>query len=188
MSLRIHNDQSRFKDIVRGKIKENLKNYIQKGELIGKQGKDKITIPVPRIDFRRFETKAKEAGQGDKLGDAVEGQPGDGEGQPGEAGFEAATTLETEVTLEELADMLAGFELPRIENRVQNLTIDHIKYTGISTVGELAAFQVTFKQALHDNHGQLQIERPIIVPIRDDKRYRSCKTYANLRATRSSFT
>ena len=48
MSLRIHNDQSRFKDIVRGKIKQNLKNYIQKGELIGKQGKDKITIPVPR--------------------------------------------------------------------------------------------------------------------------------------------
>ena len=61
MSLRIHNDQSRFKDIVRGKIKQNLKNYIQKGELIGKQGKDKITIPVPRIDLPqfRFGDKAK---------------------------------------------------------------------------------------------------------------------------------
>ena len=29
--LRIHNDQSRFKDIVRGKIKENLKILHPKG-------------------------------------------------------------------------------------------------------------------------------------------------------------
>ena len=48
MSLRIQNDHARFKDIVRGKIKQNLKSYIKKGELIGKQGKDTITIPVPR--------------------------------------------------------------------------------------------------------------------------------------------
>ena len=56
MSIRIRNDHARFKDIVRGKIKQNLKDYVKKGELIGKQGKDTITIPVPRIDLTDFTT------------------------------------------------------------------------------------------------------------------------------------
>ena len=73
MSLRIQNDHARFKDIVRGKIKNNLKGYIKKGELIGKQGKDKITIPVPRIDLPHF-----------RYGDKSQGGVGQGEGQPGD--------------------------------------------------------------------------------------------------------
>ena len=184
MSLRIHNDQSRFKDIVRGKIKENLKNYIQKGELIGKQGKDKITIPVPRIDLPQFRFGDKSqggVGQGEgQPGEAVDGQPGDGEGQPGEAGSEAGDhALETEVTLEELADMLGEeLELPRIENKgSKNLTTESVKYTGISTVGNesLRHFKRTFKQALRRqiSMGNYNPNKPVIVPIRDDKRYRS---------------
>ena len=47
MGLKIEADHTRFKSIVRGKIKQNLRKYIQKGEMIGKQGKDRITIPVP---------------------------------------------------------------------------------------------------------------------------------------------
>ena len=73
MSLRIQNDHARFKDIVRGKIKSNLKQYIKKGELIGKQGKDKITIPVPRIDLPHF-----------RFGDKSQGGVGQGQGQPGD--------------------------------------------------------------------------------------------------------
>ena len=184
MSLRIHNDQSRFKDIVRGKIKQNLKNYIQKGELIGKQGKDKITIPVPRIDLPQFRFGGKSqggVGQGEgEPGDPVDGQPGEGEGQPGEAGQDPGDhALETEVTLEELADMLGEeLELPRIEPKgSSNLTTDHIKYTGISNVGSesLKHFKRTFKQALKRqiSMGKYNPAKPIIVPIKDDKRYRS---------------
>ena len=184
MSLRIHNDQSRFKDIVRGKIKQNLKNYIQKGELIGKQGKDKITIPVPRIDLPQFRFGGKSqggVGQGEgEPGDPVDGEPGEGEGQPGEAGSDPGEhALETEVTLEELADMLGEeLELPRIEPKgSSNLTTDHIKYTGISTIGSesLRHFKRTFKQALRRqiSMGKYDPQNPIIVPIKDDKRYRS---------------
>ena len=90
MSLRIQNDHARFKDIVRGKIKSNLKNYIKKGELIGKQGKDTITIPVPRIDLPNFRFGGQSqggVGQGPgEPGDPVDGEPQDGEGSPGKAG------------------------------------------------------------------------------------------------------
>ena len=38
MPLKIDQDHSRFKQIVRGKIKANLRKYVQKGEMIGKKG------------------------------------------------------------------------------------------------------------------------------------------------------
>ncbi len=36
---KIGRDNSRFKQIVRGKIKKELRKYITKGELIGRKGK-----------------------------------------------------------------------------------------------------------------------------------------------------
>ena len=59
MSLKIKQDHSRFKQIVRGKIKQNLKKYIQKGEMVGKKGKDLVTIPLPTIDIPHFKFGAK---------------------------------------------------------------------------------------------------------------------------------
>ena len=49
--MRIKQDHSRFRHIVRGKIRRNLKQYISTGELIGKQGKDKVSIPLPQIEL-----------------------------------------------------------------------------------------------------------------------------------------
>src|SRR5207237_8198642 len=68
MPLKIKQDHSRFREIIRGRIKENLREYIQKGEMIGKKGKDLITIPVPYIDRPHFRYGHKEkggVGQGD---------------------------------------------------------------------------------------------------------------------------
>ncbi len=45
MSLRIDQDHSRFRNIVRGRIRQNLRKYISKGELLGRQGKDLVSIP-----------------------------------------------------------------------------------------------------------------------------------------------
>jgi SAM-dependent methyltransferase len=39
VSQKIDQDHSRFRKIVRGKIKQNLRKYISKGDLVGKQGK-----------------------------------------------------------------------------------------------------------------------------------------------------
>ncbi len=40
MVLNIEQDYLRFRQIVRGRIKSDLKKYISQGELIGKKGKD----------------------------------------------------------------------------------------------------------------------------------------------------
>src|SRR5437879_12748083 len=72
MPLRIKQDHSRFREIIRGRIKENLRKYIQKGEMIGKKGKDLITIPVPSIDIPHF-----------RYGHKDQGGVGQGDGQPG---------------------------------------------------------------------------------------------------------
>ena len=54
MSLKIDQDHSRFRNIVRGKIRQNLRKYISQGELIGRKGKDLVSIPIPQIDIPRF--------------------------------------------------------------------------------------------------------------------------------------
>ena len=46
MVMKIERDQSRFKQIVRGKIRENLRKYITHGEMIGRKGRDLVSIPV----------------------------------------------------------------------------------------------------------------------------------------------
>jgi len=72
MPLKIKQDHSRFREIIRGRIKENLRKYIQKGEMIGKKGKDLITIPVPSIDIPHF-----------RYGHKEQGGVGQGDGAPG---------------------------------------------------------------------------------------------------------
>ena len=56
---KIKQDHRRFKQIVRGKIKENLRKYMSQGELTGKQGKDTVKVPIPRIDIPAFASGRK---------------------------------------------------------------------------------------------------------------------------------
>jgi sporulation protein YhbH len=184
MSLKIKQDQARFRDIVRGRIKRNLKKYVQKGEMIGKKGKDFVTIPVPTIDiphFRFGERSQGGVGQG-------EGDPGDplfpGEGQPGsgQAGQgEGQHMLEVDVSLDELADILGEeLALPRIQPRGKDrIVTTRTKYTGISPSGpeSLRHFKRTYKQALRRQiaSGNYNYLRPVVVPVREDRRYRTWK-------------
>jgi len=186
MALKIKQDHSRFRQIVRGKIRDNLKKYITKGEMMGRQGSDTISIPLPTIDLPRFVFDHRETG-GVGQGDGEEGQvlqPGDvqpGDGQ--EAGSDAAGehALEVDVTYDELAQMLGdALELPNIEPKgTQRITADNLRYTGVSTTGpdSLRHFKRTFKQALRRQiaTGTYNAKRPMIIPTRDDMRYRSWK-------------
>ena len=54
MPQRIEQDASRFKQIVRGRIKAHLRKFMQQGELIGRKGKDLVSIPIPQIDLPHF--------------------------------------------------------------------------------------------------------------------------------------
>lgn len=186
MALKIDQDHARFRNIVRGKIRENLKRYISHGELMGRQGKDTVAIPVPQIDIPRFRFGDKQSGgvgQGEgESGDPVDGQEGEGDGT-GKAGKNAGQhAVEVDVTLDDLAQILGEeLQLPRIEPRGQARVVAHKdKYTGIRRVGpeSLRHFKRTFREALKRqvSSGIYNPERPVIVPIRDDKRFRSWKT------------
>ena len=68
MSQRIDQDHRRFREIVRGKIKQNLRKYITQGEMLGKKGKETVSIPLPSSDIPHFRYGQKQSGgvgQGD---------------------------------------------------------------------------------------------------------------------------
>ncbi|MCG3172642.1 MAG: hypothetical protein GMKNLPBB_00796 [Myxococcota bacterium] len=186
MGLRIDQDYGRFREIVRGKIRENLRKYISRGELMGKEGGETVSVPLPRIELPRFKFGDRQqggVGQGDgEPGDPLsQGEPQEGDGQ-GEAGQdEGEHALETEISLAELAEILGEeLELPRIEPRgAHKLVTENVRYTGIHRAGpeSLRSFKRTFKAALKRQIASVQYnpDNPVIVPVRDDKRYRSWK-------------
>ena len=82
--MRIKQDHDRFRQIVRGKIRSNLKQYISSGSLIGKQGNERVSIPLPQIDLPRFRFNSQDGG-GVGQGDGESGESlGPGDQQPGE--------------------------------------------------------------------------------------------------------
>ncbi len=185
MTQKIDQDHSRFRKIVRGKIKQNLRKYISQGDLLGRQGKDKVSIPLPQIDIPRFRFGPKQQG-GVGQGEGEEGDPvgkGDDESGQGKAGDQAGEhVLEVEVTFEELAKILGEeLELPNIEPKGNEaITSKKDRYTSIRRTGPeaLRHFKRSFKRALKRQiaSGDYNPDRPVVVPVRDDLRYRSWKT------------
>ena len=185
MSQKIDLDQRRFRQIIRGKIKENLRKYISHGEIVTRKGKDKVSIPLPRVDIPRFKHGDKQQGgvgqgageEGDALGEG-EAEPGSGKAgdRPGDH------MLDVEITLDELAEILGEeLELPRIEPKgAERIVAYKDRYTGIRSTGpeSLRHFRRTYKTALRRQiaTGTYDPLNPIIVPIREDKRYRSWKS------------
>ena len=44
----------RFRQIVRGLVKKDFRKYLTQGELIGRQGRHVVSIPLPQIEIPRF--------------------------------------------------------------------------------------------------------------------------------------
>lgn len=184
MYLKIDTDHARFRNIIKGRIKKNLRKYISNGEMIGVKGKDYISIPVPSIDLPHFEF-GKNDQQGVGSGDGEEGQSlgpgqeGEGEGQAGNA--EGKHIQEVDISLEEMADIMGKeLGLPRIQPRGdKNIQADKTRYTSIHNLGpkSLLHFKRTYKQALKRSisSDQYDEEDPVIVPQPRDYRFRSWK-------------
>ena len=186
MSLRVDQDHSRFKQIVRGKIRQNLRRFISKGELLGRQGKETVSIPIPQIDVPRFRFADKQGG-GVAQGD---GEPGDGLSQPGQEGpgsgqagsGEGQHILEVDVNLQELAEILGEeLKLPNIEDKGKDrITSQKDRYVGIRRVGpnSLRHFRRTYREALKRQiaSGSYNTKQPVVIPVRDDMRFRSWRT------------
>src|SRR5438477_2166823 len=173
MGQRIERDYQRFRKLVRGKVKSNLSKYISRGEMIGKKGKDLVSIPLPQIEVPQFRFGQKGSG-GVGQGDGQVGQPlGPGQQQPGSGAGDSAGghILEVELTMEELAQILGEeLALPRIEPRgKKNIVTKRDKYTSIRQTGpeSLRHFKRTYKRALRRQltSNTYDPKDPIIVPI-----------------------
>jgi uncharacterized sporulation protein YeaH/YhbH (DUF444 family) len=174
---RIQTDANRFRQIVRGKVREELRRHLGHQEMIGRQGKHAVSIPIPQLDLPRFvhDPGGKGVGQGE--GDGAGGQ-GNGAGKdPGEH------ILEAEFSIEELAEMLGeALELPRIQPRGrEELEARQGRYNGVSPVGpeSLRHFKRSYRHALRRliATGAYNPERPRVVLERADRRYRTWKDY-----------
>ncbi|MBT7670558.1 MAG: DUF444 family protein, partial [Bdellovibrionales bacterium] len=86
----IKRDHTRFRKIVKGKIRDSLKKYISHGEMPLPKGDGTYRIPMPQIETPRFKFGEKQQGglgQGEgNPGDPVDGQQGDQPGDGKEAG------------------------------------------------------------------------------------------------------
>src|SRR6185436_10503816 len=183
MGLKIHKDHQRFRQIVKGKIRDDLRRFLTRGELIGKEGKQLISIPVRGIDIPNF-----------RYGDNEDGGVGQGKGKPGDPvdtegeGIGPGGTdpgqhlLEVDITLDELADILGEeLQLPRIKPKGKHrITSQKDRYSGIRQSGpeSLRHFKRTFRRALRRQivAGTYDPNRPRIIFERRDKMYRSWRT------------
>jgi len=179
VARRIDQDVGRFRRIVRGQVRRNLKKYITQGELLGKVGKGVVSIPLPQIRLPRFTFgENRESGVG--MGEGGEGDPVPRQGGAGGAGEAPGEhVLEVDVTLPELAEILGEeLRLPAIKPRGrEHVLADVRRYRGIRRTGpeSLRHFRRTFRTALRRqvSSGTYDPDRPFVVPRREDRRYRS---------------
>jgi len=186
--MRIDTDHTRFRQIVRGRIRKELRRFMTQGELIGRQGKDLVSIPLPRIDIPHFVFSPKQktgVGQGDgEVGSVLAPDQGDGTGQAGDS--PGRHIMEVDVPIEELAEILGEeLALPRIRPKGKDqVESEKERYTGIARSGpeSLRHFKRTYRAALKRQiaSGAYDRAEPRVVPIREDKRYRTKKTITRM--------
>lgn len=190
MTTKIDRDRTRFREIVKGKVRENLREYISHGEMIGRKGKDLVSIPVPSLNVPRFRYGNNKTG-GVGNGDGEVGKPigrGDQDGSGGAGSEPGRHVLEVDVTFEELAEIMADeLELPRIEPKgAASIEDEKHRYNSIRNTGpdSLRHFKRTYVRALRRQiaTGQYNLSRPRVIPIKDDNRYRAWTTTSEPKA------
>lgn len=177
MILNIENDLNRFRQIVKGKVRKDLKRFMSSGELVGKQGDKMVSIPLPEINIPRIRYGPNQAGgvgqgEGDK-GEKVDGAGQQAGDQPGEH------ALEAELSLEELAEILGEeLSLPRIAPKgKKHISTTRDRYTGIARTGphSLRHTRRTYKEALIRQivSGSYNKDDPRVIPQKEDMRFRT---------------
>lgn len=121
-----YQDQQRHQQKVKDVIKQNLPDLITEENIIMSDGQQIIKVPIRSLDEYRFiynYQKQKHVGQGDgdsQVGDVIgrdsaSQKPGKGEKAGDQPGHDI---METEVSIEELEDMLfEEMELPNLQQK-----------------------------------------------------------------------
>lgn len=186
---RIKRDESRFIDILKGKIREDLRKYLKPGSVIlpGKGQKEPIKIrfynlPLPRIrygdNFGGVGVGKGEPGQ--DLG-PVTGDPKQ-EGGEKKAGENPGELIEVEFQEEEIMDMMA-LELPNLKPKGEKtINAEEQRWTSARKTGPESLIikrgpKGLYKKALQRQMagGTYDAENPKIIPVKEDKFYRSAK-------------
>ncbi len=170
---KIRSDVNRFRQIVRGRVRDELRKHLGRHEMLGREGQRVVSIPIPHLEMPHFvhDPGGQSLGQGD-------GSDGGGRTAGNEPGQHI---LEAEFSIEELATMLGeALELPRIRPRGRDeLEASGGHYSGISTVGpeSLRHFKRSYRHALRRMiiGGTYDAQAPRVVVDRADRRYRSWK-------------
>jgi hypothetical protein len=184
MVQRIDQDVRRFRQIVRGLVRKELRKYMSTSELLGKRGKNIVSIPIRQIEIPQFKYETRKGGgggQGDgEKGTPISTEPGEGGvGQAGEGPGEHI--LEVDVTIDELAEIMGEeLELPRIRPKQRDeIVAEHRRYSSMRRTGpeSLRHFKRTFREALKRQlaSGTYDFDNPVVIPIREDRWYRSWK-------------
>lgn len=182
MVRKIERDYARFREIAKGNLRKDFRKYMGRGELIARHGKYIVSIPLKQIRVPTFRFKDQEksgVGQGEgQIGQPVAAEPSAGSGA---GDMPSDHILEIEISVEELSKIMAEeLGLPRIKPKGRDLILaPHLKYTTISKVGpeSLRHFKRTFREALKRqiSMGLYDPDNPMIIPIREDRRYRYWK-------------
>jgi uncharacterized protein len=183
MVMKIDRDASRFKQIVRGKIRENLRKYVTHGEMIGRKGNDLVSIPCRSSTCRTSATartaRRRGPGRGRNRPADRRGDP-DGDGGQGQAGQRSRRPTCWKSTSRSRSwrpSWATSLELPRIEPKGKaNIQQDKVRYTASAasapsrsaTSGPMSKRSSgSFPKALPPGRAR------VVVPIKDDRRYRS---------------
>ena len=181
MSRRIQEDHKEFRDVVSGKVDDQVKKFIKNGKLIGwRPNKGKFVINLPRIDLPSFvygrDNKGWGRGEG-KEGDVIDRDPK--KGKKGKAGTDPGDTMPVGIDLEYvLAALKEELELPNLQPKSESdIYEEKFVYNGIRKTGpeSLRHNRRTMKQAMLRmiQTGEYSDKNPVIIPIQEDKRYKS---------------
>ena len=196
MIMKIERDQRRFRQIVRGRIRKNLRKYVTHGEMIGRKGRDLVSIPVPQLDVPHFRFGDNGAG-GVGQGDGEEGQPiaKGGDPQDGQRPGRQRSGRRPPAGSRYLARR-AG----RHPRRRAGAAAHRAQGPGVDRSGEIEvqqhppnrpriapALQAHVSQGAASGRfrtGVYEPDDPRVIPIRADKQYRSWNTIEHPRGQR----
>lgn len=192
MTKRIGEDHKRFRDVISGRTRKQLKKLIKSGSIVRKRGKNgRIVVSIPSIENPHiaFGDNGSGTGRGPgEKGDVIRRDPQKGKG--GGAGDEHVEGISISIDLDDvLKFMKDDLELPEMLPK-PNQTFDEvkIKYNDISKLGpeSLRHTRRTMQEAIKRlaMTGDLDkkvitpsspVPTKIITPINSDRRYRQYK-------------
>lgn len=170
---------------MRGKIKKDLRKYMSQGEMIRPPGREYLQIRCRRSTCRSFAmapSRAAALARAMAMWATRSARATHNKARVRPARSQAGQIwIEVDITIEELAQILGEeLQLPNIEPRgKKNIVAKRDKYSGIRRVGpnSLRHFKRTYREALRRqiSSGEYNASNPIVVPIREDMRFRSWK-------------